>query len=412
MIPNGRTRTCPAVLALATACVLWAPTAAIAQPAISASIGRALSSMDEPAIGVERRQTTAGSVEAEHVAAGGRLRLFYEFDGGTFATEGDWRYLENIAGATVRLPFGGEKPKHAVYLTANGIWRDNGSSWSAVDYRGVRVMANVELRPRDTATYRFGYRLDGRNFPDLPALDQVQHDGFVSLLFNLPSRTTLVGEAHVGAKSYAATVDTNWAVVEAGGTMAPRGMGRGVGPGLRGTWMGSAAASTVTENNAGMVVVFGRVAQSLSDRTGAWLQYSQRATFGRVPPVVVTTPALFFDDGVYDDPFASDARVVTAALKHEFASGVTLDVDVARMLKDYTAALALDLAGTTFAGDPLRSDRVWRSSAGVSIPMFPGRSGPVAVNLDVTYAFTRHRSNDAFYNYTSHGVATGFSFSY
>jgi hypothetical protein len=401
-------------LVLAYSVFLGAPPPALAQPGISVSIARTMSSIDEAALDRERRQTMAGSVEAEHVSNEGRLRLFYEFDGGSFTTEGDWRYFEHAAGATLRLPFGSDdQPRHAVYLAANGVFRDNGSSWSAVNYRGLRLMANVELRPRDTATYRIGYRLDRRVFPSLPELDQLHHDGFVSVLVNLRSRTTLVGEAHVGAKSYAATIDTDWAAVDAGAAnVSQGGRGRGAGPALRGTWTGSRGLTTATPNNAGMVEIFGRVAQSLGDRTGAWAQYSQRATFGRVPPVVVTTPALFFDDGVYDDPFASDSRVVTAAIRHAFASGVNVDADVARMIKDYTAALAIGLDGAALVGEPLRADRIWRASAGVSIPVLPRRTGPTALSLDISYAFTRHRSNDAFYNYTSHSVASGASFSY
>jgi hypothetical protein len=274
-------------------------------------------------------------------------------------------------------------------------------------------MANIELHPRDTATVRFGYRLDRRSFRDLPELNQTQHDGFVSALFNLASRTTIVGEAHVGAKSYEATVQTSYASLPLGSVTSARGgLGRGMGPSMRGAWSGPGSSTSVTANGAGQVTVFGRVAQSLTDRTGAWLQYSRRVTFGRVPPVVVTTPALFFDDGVYDDPFASNAGAVTAALKHQFASGTIAELDFARMLKDYTATVALDLDGTPHVGEPLRIDRIWRTSAGVSVPIAPSKTGALQLSLDVTYSYTRHRSNDVFYNYASHGMATGISVGY
>jgi len=55
-----------------------------------------------------------------------------------------------------------------------------------------------------------------------------------------------------------------------------------------------------------------RAAQSLGERTGLSLQYTWRTVFGSVPPVVVSTPALFFEDGVYDDPYASDASAARA----------------------------------------------------------------------------------------------------
>ena len=61
-----------------------------------------------------------------------------------------------------------------------------------------------------------------------------------------------------------------------------------------------------TSDHAQQLTLLGRVAQSLGERTGLSLQATWRGTGGSVPPAVVTTPAGFFDDGVYDDPFASD----------------------------------------------------------------------------------------------------------
>jgi hypothetical protein len=57
----------------------------------------------------------------------------------------------------------------------------------------------------------------------------------------------------------------------------------------------------------------------LGDRTGVWGQGFVRRAVGRVPPAIVTTPAGFFDDGVYDDPFASDLDALSGGVKHLFA---------------------------------------------------------------------------------------------
>jgi len=170
---------------------------------------------------------------------------------------------------------------------------------------------------------------------------------------------------------------------------------------------------TLTDRSrAGQVVIFGRVAQSLTDRTGISLQYLQRSSFGEVPPVVITTPALFFDDGIYDDPFASNARTVSAGAKHFFTGGMVLESSVSRMRKDYRGSLALGLTGDALAGDLLRDDEVWRANAGWTLPVFGAKTGAFAVDLNLDYYFTRHRSNDAFYNYTSHGLALGLTVGY
>ena len=48
-----------------------------------------------------------------------------------------------------------------------------------------------------------------------------------------------------------------------------------------------------------------------------------------------------------------------------------------------------------------RADQVWRANAEWTIPVLPSKTGSLSLELNIDYFFTRHRSNDAFYNYTS-----------
>jgi len=394
-----------AVLSVA---LLFCATPLFAQPALIASLGRAFNAVSSIAADATSRQTTAASIEAEHQFAGERLRVFYEMDAGTFTTPGDWHYSLNSAGATYRVSFGASG-SNRFYVTGSGTWRANGVDWGTADFRAVGLRANVEMKPRETATIRFGYRLDKRTFPDLAELDQVEHDGFFSALFNFATRTTLLGEIHVGAKSYQASSPI---VANAGtnDTMAQQTAGRygrGMGPRLRVSALASAANSIRAEQ----VSWLARVAQSLTDRTGVTLQLAQRARFGRIPPVLVTTPAAFFDDGVYDDPFASNAWTVSTRAKRQFERGVVIEAGASWAKKDYSGAVPFDVEGLPIAG-ALRGDRIVRAGVGGSVPLFAAKTGRLALDLDMGYFLVRHRSNDAFYNYTSHGAGGGVSISY
>jgi hypothetical protein len=165
-------------------------------------------------------------------------------------------------------------------------------------------------------------------------------------------------------------------------------------------------------DRAGQITWLGRLAQSLSDRMGVSAQYSQRRTFGRVPPGVVETPPMFFEDGVYDDPYASDLGALSTSLKYVFARGDVVEGWSAWMNKDYRATLALGSDGWPVSGEPLRSDRLTRAGAGWTLPIRPGKTGPADIDLIVGYVYTHARSNDAFYTYASHmvglSVAVGF----
>lgn len=76
--------------------------------------------------------------------------------------------------------------------------------------------------------------------------------------------------------------------------------------------------------------------------------------------------------------------------------------------KDY-ATPAYGLDGQPLPGDPLRADRIWRAGVSWTMPIAPERTGRLALDAIVTYAYTRHDSNDLFYNYRSHVAGIGAS---
>jgi len=346
-------------------------------------------------------------VLVEQWLAGARLRISYDLDAGDFSTPGDWTFFVHRLGTTYRADLGSGATR--LYLGGTATWRDNGASWAAAGYRAFGVFVNMETQPRDGLAWRAGYRLDVRRFPDYAELDQAEHGLFTSLLVNLPTRTTLIGEVRVGRKSYDGLLDVAPIAIDPVDSPAAGEQGRGRGPG------GLAAldraprmhVAMTTGAGAGQVSWLGRVAQSLADRTGVSLQYFQREIFGSLPSVMVVTPALFFDDGVYDDPFASEQRTASGSIKQVFTRGDTLKGWGAWSRKAYTATPAYGLDGDPLAGDPLREDRIWRTGLSWTHPFLPDQTGPVAVDLLVNYTYTRHESNDLFYNYRSHVVGLG-----
>ncbi|HSD29278.1 MAG TPA: hypothetical protein VLL75_18390 [Vicinamibacteria bacterium] len=387
---------------------LFAPGLARSQASFEIELQPSIESFTEADASGEVRGAVSGDATAEYEYAGRRGRVYYTLDAGSFAIEGDWRYFQHDAGIVHRL--GGEKRR--VYLGVSGRLRRNGEAWSAADYQGFSAMANVEWVIAPTVNLRVGTRLDARRFADLPELDQLQPDGFVSLLVNLPSRTTLLGEVHLGGKWYeGAALSASSASAHAPARWETSGRGRGMGPQVRpGAISSPWLEGTVTR--AGQVSWMARVAQSLTDRTGLSLQVSGRSAFGSVPPVLVTTPPAFLDDGVYDDPFASDALAVGASLKHARPGGAVLQASASWQRKDYVAAPALDASGFALPGAELRSDEVWRAQAGASFPLWPARTGRWSVALDVTGFLVHRRSNDAFYDYASRGFLMGLALAY
>jgi len=390
------------ILGLAAAAFVGTTRPALAQPAVEGRLAVSLDSFDPGAFDTERRGIVEGSLAPELAFASERGRVYYQLDGGSFNTPGDWSFFNHALGTSYRVDLGGED-RARLFLGGSASWRRNGDAWSDADYDALGGFANLELRPRGGLALRAGYRIADRSFAQLAELNQLEQDTFLSLRLNLPSRTTLIAESHFGWKSYEG--ETLYREVSAS-PAAPSGSGpgrgrAGMGPGLRATLPVLVPTGTASEHARQWNALL-RVAQGLGERTGAWVQGFVRRTAGRVPPAVVATPAGFFDDGVYDDPYASDLDALSVGLKHIFAGGAQAHARGSWQTKDFTGVVALGADGLPRPGDPLRQDRIVRGGVGLFLPM--PSPGAFSLGLALDYGFTRSRSNDAFYDYRTHAV--------
>jgi hypothetical protein len=414
----------PAILVIL---VVSAPSLSWGQPSLSASLGQGVESLAAPGAGSDAQGELAGAARLEYAFAAERARVGYDVDVTTYAVPGDWRSVSHVLSGRYRFD-AGSRGRASLFVGGETAFRRNGSAWDAADFDAAGAFANYELKPSDTSSVRAGYRLDVRRFRDIAGLDHLEQAAFGSVRVNLPSRTTLIGEVAVGAKHYRGGIATVAAVAAAvpttaagasGGTQGTGiGAGRGPASGFHDTWSSLPtvaptvdAIAVVPSSDARTVTVFARVAQSLAARTGVTFDVTRRLTFGEVPSTVVSTPARFFDDGVYDDPFASDATDLRAGLTSIFTGEVEMKA-VARWLdKPYGATTALDDTGMPIAGT-LRHDRVARGALFVTVPLAPSRTGAFDLSLVGGYDYTHHESTTAAYNYASHAVRLGFSVEY
>lgn len=412
MHATHRTRRAAATTALGFLLTLATAAAAAGQTSVFATIGGTLDGLRTGASPSDTQNNIAANAVVEREFNDQHGRVFYDFDAGTFSSPGDWSYYLHTGGFTYRLG-PGDATGRSLYVNGSFALRRNGDAWAGADYSSAGVGLNAEFHPKETATVRAGYRLDYRNFSDYSPLNQLEQRGFGSVLVNFPSRTTLVGEAQAGIKGYSGWVFADVPVTDmVEPIVTGGGRGRGMGPGMRVVIPTPQTLASSSTDRAGLAIGLVRVAQSLTDRTGIHAQASVRHIMGSVPPALVTTPAGFFEDGVYDDPYASNGVFAQVGLKRVFASGSEIEALGWWADKDYVSAIALDTEGADLPGSPLRSDRVWLATATWSQPLLADRLGAVALSLDLTYRYTRHTSNDAFYNYTSHAAGVGFTIGY
>jgi len=422
------------------AVALLVPTSfAAAQPSVRVTAGGAVDGWSAGGDDSrELRSSVAATVDQAFADARGRAWANAELF--TYSSPGDWTSVQVATGGSWKATL--DRAHLAFYTGGSGMLRRNGDAWTAANVGAGGAFANLEWTPRATASMRAGYSIDYRRFQDLASLDHLQQQAFVSGLVNLPSRTTLIGEITVGTKRYAGLDDSEVLAAamgpaaspamdgvmggNAGGTGSPIGTGvnaggvNGNGNAGGGSGMGSTVSSrpsstmiaahqlglTLTAGavSSRQVTVFGRVAQSLAMRTSLSFDATRRSTFGDVPPAVITTPIELFEDGLYDDPFASDLTDLRLTLKHVLPNGIDLQASAARLDKPYRQTPAYAADGFFRADGALRHDRLTRASLAASIPVAPSHTGAWDIALLVRADYVSHRSNDAFAAYTSRAL--------
>lgn len=347
---------------------------------------------------VEKQVNATGSVALDHGFASGRGTLFFDSALDRFAGTDPWQTWLHNAGVIGAFPIG----KTRLEAGGSAFLRANTGPWADAGFAGLSGVALVE-RAWDALTLTGAYGAYVRRFGDLSALNQFEHQASLRAHANLPSRTTLIGAVALGGKTYEgspAAVETALPV-----DVGPRGIGR------RGQLIPGRSVATLIGDavNVGSARTqwswTARVAQSLADRTGVWIEREERRTDGDPPPAVVWTPPLFYEDGVYDDPYAIDARTWRAGVKHAFPRGDELVFWASRSQRDF-AGLVVDEASSL-----LREDTLLRAGIEARVPLTAG-TRRIGVDLNGGYGYAWNRSSELLERYRAHALWVGFELAF
>lgn len=396
----------PALLA-AAALTLWAA-AVEAQPSFDARLGLGLDTWRAGAT-TENKLAFSGTFAPEVLFADERGRAWYALDAGNADASGDWTSVHHALGARWRFDLGSDAVQ--AFVGGGLDLQRNGDAWQDADYDGAHAFFNLVGRRVGPLTLRGGVRLARRSFAGLPALDQDEAEGFAAALFNFESKTTVIAELRYGGKRWEGQPAFH---VPASSTFAPSGSsgmgGRGAGRGIGGTGVmvpatPEAIVPAIPAADARQWTAMLRLAQGLGEKAGVHVQWLQRGLDGDPAPLRLETPAGYFDDGVLDDPYASELLAVQAGLSRNWGDATSLRLTGEWRRRDFPAA------GFADAAVPARQDRVWRGLARLSLPLLAEKTGDFALGLSLDYAYTDSASDDAFYDYRHHAAGVSLTLS-
>jgi hypothetical protein len=261
------------------------------------------------------------------------------------------------------------------------------------NYSQTIAFINYKLWPADKFIAHAGYRARFRSYQNLPELSHLEHHLFSRFSYFLPSKTSLIASMSFGIKNYKPytyQIETDEA-----------------GRGRRGS------TTTITEDNATLrqLRLGLKIGQAIANGTGLSLFYLNRINLGQQSYFGENQYILLFkEEDIFDDPYSYggfDAGVtVTKLLPWRVKSSFGFEY----RYKEYSSQ-ALDLAGESLPGEPLRLDRrsqIWLTVART----FPLQNTVQNVSVLFRVLYMLNRSNDQFFDYTNLLIATGLDFSF
>lgn len=313
---------------------------------------------------------------------------------GTYAATSDWIWSGDVAieyegPSDLSFTYSGSLNTFAIYedLTNHshriglGYFRYLGEGQDAIDV-GAQFQTHLD-RPSyayydytewkghgDAKCYfgaemlgRIGYQVRGRRYPNFDSEDFAEHSAYLQVNRFLETRTTVRLELDWGNKRY----------------------------------------SNGTYGDIHQVTSSARIAQSIGERTGVYIEYRHRFTPSRSE--MFRDPVDGYGDSPFKDRYTYQGEECRGVITYLAPWRTKIRTSVLYATKLYTGTPALDLYGVPLRSERMREDRRTQIYLRAERPFPRGERGDTVLRLE--YQYRRNASNDPYYDYRAHTVSAG-----
>ncbi len=299
----------------------------------------------------------------------------------TYAQNPERNFYINDLGVNYVSVFGSQK-NHYFFAGADWLMRLNGADYNYYDYNQLFAYFNFRFN-FSNYLLKTGYNFRYRSYSNLSALDNTRHYLFMQINRALPTRTTLIFEADLGYKSFA------------GQTVAVSGTG---GRGRGRMFYEPAYTETQTIPSLSHFIYLMRVAQSLHDRLGIYVQYRQQINLSSNSGYQ-NSEGYFQDEELFDDPFSYESKSITSQLTWLMPYFVKLQVGGGILNKQYISEQAYVSASDTVGNGGLREDDRRFGYVRLSKTFKLKQSVIDQLRFNLEYNLVINKSNSYWYDY-------------
>jgi hypothetical protein len=343
-----------------------------------------------------------------------KTNINYYYDGGyTQYNETAVRnYWIHELGINYYNPFG-KKEQNTFYLGGYWLKRLDTEENQYYDYSQLYGYANLSYS-FDTMFLKTGYNFRYRSYDYLPDLTNYRHYLFVQGNKSFKTRTSVILEADLGYKSYAGVEIFDY--YPGGGTRPPGG-GHGPGGGMLSVESVESSqadyytSTTTAIPSMGQVVFLARVAQSLTEKMGIYIQYRlQRSLTPNTDYKNLDTK--FVDEELFDDPFSYESDSYSSQLSWLLPWQMKLEAGGLYSSKNYLNEYAFTSEEDTVGLGGLRLDDRTSIYLNFKKNFYFKDTWIDAIRIYVNYNFIHNESNSFWYKYTNNVFGGGLEFNF
>ena len=318
-------------------------------------------------------------IHLNYLPANSNMNYYYDGNYIRFNAKNDRNFYTHSLGLNYQTNFGKEE-KNTFYLGGELTGRFDSETYSYYDYSQFYGYLNARYN-LDFMFLKAGYNLRYRRYANIPDLTNTRHYLFVQGNKSFSTRTSLILEADLGYKSFA------------GQDYLLSGGGRGHGR------MMTDNSSTVAEiPSLSQAVFLFRVAQSLHEKIGLYVQYRKQISLGGGTSYVNGND-YYQDEELFDDPFSFESDAFSSQLTWIFPWAVKLKLGGAFTAKSYISETAYESASDSLASGGIRSDDQKTLYLNLSKKFFVNKSWLNSLELSLNYNYIRNASNSYWYDY-------------
>jgi len=293
----------------------------------------------------------------------------------------------------------GKEDLHTIFLGVNGLTRIDGEEYKEYDYKQLYAYANIRF-DLESLFIKTGYNFRFRDYTNFTELNNVRHYLFLQLNKSFVTRTTAILETNLGYKAF--TTPILYATLE--GNM-PGGGGNGPGSGMP-IYSSYPVTLSSTVPPMGQLILIGRVAQSVVEKLGIYIQYRKQINLSD-QITSITGNDFYQDEELFDDPFSYEGEEISTQLTWIMPWSMRVQMGGSVADKRYINELAFTSALDSVGSGGQRLDKQNYLFFNLTKTFNINRAWLNALMVNVYLQYTNNKSNSYWYNYSNHLLGGG-----